>query len=711
MIGRKACMVWVALLLVSAGCNDDTDRTSRSATGRLPDAARSNSGAEPSVPSASARAAPESQPPASQRFARIIAQPVEDFVLQGRQVWVRTELPAAPGGGRPGRVHHYDGKGWNSYPLHDSLAGHLAERFLVGPGASLRLVGLDVDCCAMAEVVGVRWLGGRWGPLTSANHGLPKNTDLAAQFELAAVAGDPAILCHDSLLPLPCYSLRSGRWAVIRDADGRQGADFVAISRRAGRTTAWLNDAFYSLTVNNEWKRIQDVPTRGLGYDGTPWLHIGSHGELWCGCCGRDHECEVAAWDPKSKEWHARKVGLTKSAAMLQRAPDDAWVVGEDGVAHFDGKSWQRVSALPGDYAQVKEGLDGLIWLAGEDGLWRGRSPRAPAEQHVEVEPAKLTDKRELPLAPQSDVALEATTGSIEVGRKQIWGMKGAWQERQDTVWFYDDEALCRRRQGRVERIDRLRISDLLRCRRCGTSTASGSWEIWSGAVRFHDSDARSSSARRRRLRRSVAPGIVYRPRAIRAARDASVWVVGEDQDGLGTSVARYVQERWQRVVLPGAHIYDDVFPLSESEAWIVGGKATAAEPKEEPVGVFVHVTSQGAQSVQVPGARLHGVSTLPDGVAVAVGDAGTVVIWKGSAVARWYLGSRAGLLRVERIRDALLVAGESGTLLRFDGITWSPLTLPGVGHHTLSDVLATPTATWILGPTYLARVSHPAKP
>jgi hypothetical protein len=289
--------------------------------------------------------------------------------------------------------------------------------------------------------------------------------------------------------------------------------------------------------------------------------------------------------------------------------------------------------------------------------------------------------------------------------------MKGAWQERQDTVWFYDDEALCRRRQGRVERIDRLRISDLLRCRRCGTSTASGSWEIWSGAVRFHDGDPRSSSARRRRLRRSVAPGIVYRPRAIRAARDGAVWVVGEDQNELGTSVARYIQGRWQRVVLPGAHVYDDVFPVSESEAWIVGGEATPPEPKDEPVGVFVHVTSQGAQSVRVPGARLHGVSTLPDGVAVAVGDGGTVVIWKGSAVARWYLGSRAGLLRVERIRDALLVAGESGTLLRFDGITWSPLTLPGVGHHTLSDVLATPTATWILGPTYLARMNVAARP
>jgi hypothetical protein len=711
MIGRKACMVSVALLLVSLGCNDDAERTSRSATGRLPNAAPSSSGAGASVPSASANAAPESQSPSSQRFTRIIAQPVEDFVLQGRQVWARTELPAAPGGGRPGKVHHFDGRGWNSYPLHDSRAGHLAERFLVGPGASLRLVGLDIDCCAMAEVVGVRWLGGRWGPLTSANHGLPKNTDLAPQFELAAVAGDPAILCHDSLLPLPCYSLRGGRWGVIRDADGRGSADFVAISRRAGRTIAWLNDAFYSLTVKNEWKRIEDVPARALGYDGTPWLHIGSHGELWCGCCGRDHECGVEAWDPKSKEWHARPVGLNESTAMLQRAPDDAWVVGEDGVSHFDGKSWKRISALPGGYALVKEGLDGLIWLAGDEGLWRGRSARTPAEQHVKVEPVKLADKRELPLAAQPEVALEATTGSIEVGRTLAWGMKGAWQEGQDTVWFYDDEGLWRRRRDRVERIDRLRISDLLRCRRCGTSTASGSWEIWSGAVRFHDSDPRSSGARRRRLRRSVAPGIVYRPRAIRAARDESVWVVGEDQDGLGTSAARYVRGRWQRVVVPGAHVYDDVFPVSESEAWIVGGEATTAGPKSEPVGVFVHVTSQGAQSVHVPGALLHGVSILPDGAAVAAGDAGTVVVWKSSGAARWHLRSRTALLRVERVRDALLVAGEGGTLLRFDGTTWSPLAPPGVGHHTLSDVLATPTATWILGPTYLARVSHPAKP
>ena len=65
------------------------------------------------------------------------------------------------------------------------------------------MVGLDVDCCAMAEVVGVRWLGGHWGPLTGTNHGLPKNTDLAAQFELAAVAGDPAVSLMTSGTTMP----------------------------------------------------------------------------------------------------------------------------------------------------------------------------------------------------------------------------------------------------------------------------------------------------------------------------------------------------------------------------------------------------------------------------------------------------------------------------------------------------------------------------
>jgi len=630
---------------------------------------------------------------------------VKDFVLQGRQVWVRTEFPAAPGGGRPGRVHHYDGKGWNSYPLHNSLAGHLAERFLVGPGASLRLVGLDIDCCAMAEVVGVRWLGGRWAPLTSENHGLPKNTDLTPQFELAAVAGDPAILCHDSLMPMPCYSLRGGRWAVIRDADGYQSKDFVAISRRAGRTIAWLGNAFYSLTVKNEWDRIPDVPARAVGYDGSPWLHIGSHGEIWCGCCGAERECGVQAWDPKRKAWRGQQVGLRHSAAMLQRAPDDAWIVGKDGVAHFDGESWRHVSALPGSYAQVKEGLDGVIWLAGDEGLWRGRSAPAPAEHRHEIELVKLTNQGELPLPAQPPAALEATTGSVELGRTEVWGMKGAWLEGPDTVWFYDDEALWRRHRGRIERVDRLRISDLLHCRRCGTSSDIGSWEIWSGAVRFHDSGARSSTDRRRRFQRSIAPGIVHRPRAIRAARDGSVWVVGEDQQGGATSVARYARGRWLRVALPGAHVFDDVFPLSESEAWIVGSEVVTAEAKHGPVGVFVHVTSAGAQSVKVQGARLQGVATLPDGTAIAVGEAGTVVAWKHSGVTRWHLRSKAGLLRVERAGGVVLAVGESGTLLRFDGTTWTPLVLPRVGHHTLSDVLPTSTATWIMGPTYLARM------
>ena len=83
-------------------------------------------------------------------------------------------------------------------------------------------------------------------------------------------------------------------------------------------------------------------------------------------------------------------------------------------------------------------------------------------------------------------------------------------------------------------------------------------------------------------------------------------------------------------------------------------------------------------------------------------------MLWKSSGgVTRWHLRSQAGLLRVERVSDGLLVAGERGSLLHFDGHTWTPLALPGVGNHTLSDVLPTSAATWIMGPTYLARIKR----
>ncbi|HTA90630.1 MAG TPA: hypothetical protein VK745_13665 [Polyangiaceae bacterium] len=68
--------------------------------------------------------------------------------------------------------------------------------------------------------------------------------------------------------------------------------------------------------------------------------------------------------------WTSARAPIAKPAAFWGSRPDSIWLVGEGGVAHFDGRVW-RASSSVGSLHAIAGRSDAELWFGGDTGLFR----------------------------------------------------------------------------------------------------------------------------------------------------------------------------------------------------------------------------------------------------------------------------------------------------------------------------------------------------
>jgi hypothetical protein len=69
--------------------------------------------------------------------------------------------------------------------------------------------------------------------------------------------------------------------------------------------------------------------------------------------------------------WETLETPVRAPKAIAGTAPDDVWLAGASGAAHFDGRHWLVVPGVAGPLSLVAVSPPN-VWLAGEAGVFRG---------------------------------------------------------------------------------------------------------------------------------------------------------------------------------------------------------------------------------------------------------------------------------------------------------------------------------------------------
>lgn len=71
-------------------------------------------------------------------------------------------------------------------------------------------------------------------------------------------------------------------------------------------------------------------------------------------------------------QWTTHPSPVDQPSGLWGPTRDDVWLVGREGVAHYDGEVWSRVEGPSGPLREIRGAPDGVIWAAGESGTWMG---------------------------------------------------------------------------------------------------------------------------------------------------------------------------------------------------------------------------------------------------------------------------------------------------------------------------------------------------
>lgn len=69
--------------------------------------------------------------------------------------------------------------------------------------------------------------------------------------------------------------------------------------------------------------------------------------------------------------WRSSESPVGAPSAIWGAAPDALWLVGEGGVARFDGNVWRKVDTAPSELTTVLGSKTGEVWFSGKSGVYR----------------------------------------------------------------------------------------------------------------------------------------------------------------------------------------------------------------------------------------------------------------------------------------------------------------------------------------------------
>jgi hypothetical protein len=248
----------------------------------------------------------------------------------------------------------FDGAAWTSIPLPPKLRAKDGERDEVrihfGRDDMPRLMGARLGPSGDAAIY-LRYRGGAWKQ-DRKEIGSLLDAPTRGLFGVLGHA-DPEVVCKPGDR---CIVKRRTGWKTIPAGPARERVELAG-----GSAWALREGAIARLDADATWTVVK-VPG-ATGPIGGVWA---AGDELWVSEPGaaRLHHRKGGAWSTEPAPFASPR-------GLAGPSPDDVWVAGEAGLAHFDGARWSRVEGPRGPLAEVA--LRGReVWAAGESGVWRG---------------------------------------------------------------------------------------------------------------------------------------------------------------------------------------------------------------------------------------------------------------------------------------------------------------------------------------------------
>ena len=195
-------------------------------------------------------------------------------------------------------------------------------------------------------------------------------------------------------------------------------------------------------------------------------------------------------------------------------------------------------------------------------------------------------------------------------------------------------------------------------------------------------------------VRRGVIQGSQVRTLSAVSVGANDIWLVGQRSSG-GFSMSGTVHRfngttlvDMQAPFTPTTTIPRDLCAASSNDLFVVGD-----------AGAFMRYRNGGWSLGRVGTNTLNAVWCLGSD-AMAVGESGTALKWNGSGFVASATGVTQHLLDVDASSATNVWAvGTGGTVLRFDGTSWNPVSVPGIGSARLTSVrVRSATEVWVGG-------------
>jgi hypothetical protein len=166
---------------------------------------------------------------------------------------------------------------------------------------------------------------------------------------------DPEVVCRPSRF---CLVKRTTGWRrapahavpvrIVLSSD-------TAFALHADRIERLEGDAWLPLAPAHVFDRPLSVV---LERDGSPWIVEAGSQAIARLVAGR---------------WETLETPVRGPRALAGVPPNDVWLVGASGAAHFDGRAWALVPGVEGPLSLVAIAPPN-VWLAGDAGAFRGRA-------------------------------------------------------------------------------------------------------------------------------------------------------------------------------------------------------------------------------------------------------------------------------------------------------------------------------------------------